>query len=289
MANRYIDAAPQYFSNAGAVLAGCKLYLYESGTDTLKAIYNDNNQITAIANPVVYAADGRTPNVFFEGTARAVLTDSSDVQVWDRDPIGIENLQSNLSLWSNAVNYDQFDLVRGSDGNYYKSLQNDNLGNDPTESPTDSEYWEQIFFNRVWNQQITYNTNDLVYENAILYKSIVDSNLGNAPSTSPAQWLTETTSWQSPQTVDFTIVSGRQYPIDASGAAVDAALPTTLAVGDPFTLHNQANSTNTVRVTNTSFTIRGPASSASAGDNVVIAPGQTLNMVAVTTLILEIV
>ena len=296
MANRFNNPVPQYLDNSGNVLAGGKLYLYESASNTFKTLFNASNKQTQIANPVVFDASGRTPEIFFEGTARAILTNSDDVQIWDRDPVNSENLQVNLSLWSAAIAYEQFDFVRGSDGNYYQSKTNDNLNNDPTISPNNDPNWEQIFFNEVWNNQTNYSVDDLVWDDAIQYRSLVDGNIGNEPSTSTSQWeLTvppppelKNSDWESVQTSSFTLVKGNKYPIDASAGAVDATLPGTLEVGDPFVVRNNSNSTNTVRVVNAGYTIRGRESTATASDNIVIEAGTTRALIAVTATVLEI-
>jgi hypothetical protein len=296
MANRFNNPVPQYLDNSGNVLAGGKLYLYESASNTFKTLFNASNKQTQIANPVVFDASGRTPEIFFEGTARAILTNSDDVQIWDRDPVNSENLQVNLSLWSAAIAYEQFDFVRGSDGNYYQSKTNDNLNNDPTISPNNDPNWEQIFFNEVWNNQTNYSADDLVWDDAIQYRSLVDGNIGNEPSTSTSQWeLTvppppelKNSDWEAVQTSSFTLVKGNKYPIDASAGAVDATLPGTLEVGDPFVVRNNSNSTNTVRVVNAGYTIRGRESTATASDNIVIEAGTTRALIAVTTTVLEI-
>ena len=299
MANRFNNPVPQYLDNSGNVLAGGKLYLYESASNTFKTLFNASNKQTQIANPVVFDASGRTPEIFFEGTARAILTNSDDVQIWDRDPVNSENLQVNLSLWSAAIAYEEFDFVRGSDGNYYQSKTNDNLNNDPTISPNNDPNWEQIFFNEVWNNQTNYSEDDLVWDDAIQYRSLINGNIGNEPSTSTSQWeLTvppppappelKNSDWEAVQTSDFNLVKGNKYPIDASAGAVDATLPGTLEVGDPFVVRNNSNSTNTVRVVNAGHTIRGRESTATASDNIVIEAGTTRALIAVTTTVLEI-
>ena len=296
MANRFNNPVPQYLDNSGNVLAGGKLYLYESASNTFKTLFNASNKQTQIANPVVFDASGRTPEIFFEGTARAILTNSDDVQIWDRDPVNSENLQVNLSLWSAAIAYEEFDFVRGSDGNYYQSKTNDSLNNDPTISPNNDPNWEQIFFNEVWNNQTNYSTDDLVWDDAIQYRSLVDGNIGNEPSTSTSQWeLTvppppelKNSDWEAVQTSNFTLVKGNKYLIDASAGAVDATLPGTLEVGDPFVIRNNSNSTNVVRVVNAGYTIRGRESTATASDNIVIEAGTTRELIAVTATVLEI-
>ena len=112
------------------------------------------------------------------------------------------------------------------------------------------------------------------------------------PSSTNSDWTEASSSgirWESPQTSNFTLVKGKKYPIDASTGSVDAALPSTITVGGTFVIHNNANSLHTVRITNSGYTIRGSKGAASTSDNIVISPGQTASLVAVTTSFLEIV
>ena len=131
------------------------------------------------------------------------------------------------------------------------------------------------------------NHNDSVW---IANVDIADVTLSE-PSSSNTDWTPTSASdnWEAVQSTNFTLESGKKYFIDGSSGTVDAALPGTIEQGDEFKIHNNSNSTNTVKVTNASFTIRGANGTASAGDNIILSAGQTLTLAAVTTSILEIV
>ena len=88
MALRFPDPVPQYLSASGSILPFGKLSLFTSGTNDLIDVFADINGGTPIDNPVILGADGRLPNVFFNGSAKAILTDANDVQIWERDPVG---------------------------------------------------------------------------------------------------------------------------------------------------------------------------------------------------------
>ena len=121
--------------------------------------------------------------------------------------------------------------------------------------------------------------------------AIADVTLSE-PSDSNSDWTKASSiggSWEAVQTSSFTLESSKKYAIDASGGAVDAALPSSINAGDAFTVHNNSNSTNTARVTNASYTVRGSAATLSAGDNIVLDAGDTVNLVAITASILEVV
>lgn len=56
-------AAAQFFTNAGVVLAGGKLFTYVGGSvNTAQATYTDSTQATPNANPIILDSAGRPPN-----------------------------------------------------------------------------------------------------------------------------------------------------------------------------------------------------------------------------------
>lgn len=131
----------QYFDDSGRPLIAGKIYFYEPGTSTPKTTYSDAALSVANANPVVLGADGRMPDVFFAGTAKAVLKTSGDVTIETRDPVGDDTTDDNWADWSSLTTYSIDQIVLGSDGEFYRSLANDNTGNDPTSSPAS---WSQF-------------------------------------------------------------------------------------------------------------------------------------------------
>ena len=96
-------------------------------------------------------------------------------------------------------------------------------------------------------------------------------------------------SWDLTKTSSFTLIPGVSFQIEAIGSAVDGALPATLKEGDEFTVHNSTISTQLVRVTNASYTIRGKGSTLLAGSNLILQVGDTVNLVVRSSLILEVV
>lgn len=111
---------------------------------------------------------------------------SGEEQRFDVDGVGGFGSGATLDVWSSIVEYEDGALVEGSDGNYYRSLQNNNIGNDPTSSPA---FWEQVDFLRLWNSTITYPLGQLIVgSDGKLYNSIQANNLNNDPTTSPLWW-----------------------------------------------------------------------------------------------------
>lgn len=184
--SRFGSIGDQFFDNAGDPLIDGKLYFFEPGTGIVKDTYADINQIIPNTHPVLLSAAGRQPNIFFSGSARAVLTDGDDEQIEERDPVGGDTTESPFSDWNSETVYDVPDIVVGPDGNYYISLVDNNEGNDPT---TSTEQWEQVRFISVWNEYKTYGIGDIAQgTDGLLYTGATPDNLNNNPVSDVANW-----------------------------------------------------------------------------------------------------
>lgn len=183
---RYVNPRPQLFDSSGDPLISGKLFYYESGTSTPKTTYADINLTIPNAHPVVLTADGRVPNIFFDGAARNVLTNNADAQLWDVDPVGDSTLGGNFEQWIPSISYGLNDIVEGSDGNFYKSFTSGNLGNDPTTTPT---AWQEVDFINTWNTNVSYSVGDTVKgSDNLFYTSDTNNNQGNDPTTDAVNW-----------------------------------------------------------------------------------------------------
>jgi hypothetical protein len=184
--SRNINPRPQFLDSAGDPLVSGKMYYFDSGTDIPKVTYADVNLTIPNTHPVILTGDGRLPNVFFDGTSRMKLTDSSDVQLWDIDPVGGENIGGNFEEWNPFIIYSANSIVQGSDGNFYISFTSGNEGNDPTTTPTE---WQEIEFVNIWNTNVTYSIGDTVKgSDNLFYVATTEPNQGNDPTSSPANW-----------------------------------------------------------------------------------------------------
>jgi hypothetical protein len=188
--SRYIDPIPQYTLDNGDPVPSGKLYFYESGSNTAKTTYADVNLSIANTNPVILRAAGRVPNIFFNGTAKVKLTDSDDVQIFERDPVGDTSTTGNFSTWNSLSIYNTGTIVTGSDGNFYVSITNGNQNSDPTTTPAD---WSQIRFIRVWNTLEAYTIDQVVEGTDGLLYTCVIANTGNDPVTDAVNWKPSTT------------------------------------------------------------------------------------------------
>ncbi|MBE16512.1 MAG: hypothetical protein Unbinned6354contig1000_3 [Prokaryotic dsDNA virus sp.] len=140
---RFANPQPQFSDKNGVPLAGGKLHFYTVGTNTNKDTYSDDALSTPNANPVILDGDGRpTTDINIDGVYKVVLRDKNNVVIWEKDPVGGVGSTIAFSDWVNNVSYSTGDLVTGSNGRYYRSLTNANLGNDPS---TPSVFWEEIY------------------------------------------------------------------------------------------------------------------------------------------------
>jgi len=177
--SRFINPVPQYKPSS-------KLYFYKSGTNTQLITYKDSLQTIQNTQPVLTDANGFVPNIFFSGSAKLVVQDQNDVQYIERDPVGGEKTLGNFTQWGTLVAYDLNDIVKGSDGEFYISLKNDNAGNDPL---TDNTSWNKFVLLGFWNNTITYKAGDNVKTtDGNIWKSLTSSNIGNNPSTDSVNW-----------------------------------------------------------------------------------------------------
>lgn len=190
MANRvFTDPKPtQYRKDGVTVNSGGYLYFYEAGetSTTPKEIFADKNLTAQLKNPVRLDDNGRWPAIYLKDEDYAVvLKDSDGVQVWRVNNYQPAVLGAQFEDFSASVTYSINDIVRYTDGKYYKSEINNNIGNAPPSSP---ESWSEIFFITVYNPTVNYSVNDIVYYNGKLYTSISSNNQDNTPDTSFIYW-----------------------------------------------------------------------------------------------------
>ena len=210
---RFGKIGDQYFDDAGDPLISGKLYFYESGTNTNKNTFADVGKETLNTNPVILTAAGRQPDIFFDGSARVILTKSNDSQIEFRDPEGDTSGGIQWSGWNSISIYSAGDIVQASNGEYYRSITNGNQNNDPT---TDAASWEKIFLLTDWNTNQTYALDVIVVgSDGNFYQSLQASNTGNDPLSSPTFWFQAgSVNWNSTET----------YPANANVVGSDGVL-----------------------------------------------------------------
>lgn len=185
---RIIAAFNQFFDDAGNPLIDGKIRFLESGTNnTDKTTFKDSGLTIANTNPVDLDGAGRTEfDVFGSGVYKAILFTSDDVQISQHDPVGGTLTGGGVPNYVASDTYDIPDIVIATDNNYYRSLTNANIDNDPL---TDTTNWELLQFGRIYNATISYSNTDSVYGlDGILYYSQINNNLNNTPGTG-SQWI----------------------------------------------------------------------------------------------------
>ncbi|MBB04113.1 MAG: hypothetical protein CML03_01075 [Pseudooceanicola sp.] len=199
----------------GSVASGGKLYFYESESTPPvdKAVYTDPLMTIAHTNPIVLDSSAYLPDIYGEGLYSVVYTDENDVQVWERDDVGATDDSSQFADWSSIVRYRQNEIVRGSDGNYYRSIDSNNAGHNPVSSP---EYWEAINFITVWNEFVIYDDGDTVTHDGRLWLSSEDGNIDNEPGTGPE--------WEDPADMTPGEILTRLKTVDGEGSGLDSDL-----------------------------------------------------------------
>lgn len=210
---RFGSLDTQYFDDAGDPLVSGKVYFYETGTTTPKATFADVNYTIPNSNPVILTAAGRQPNIFFEGVAKAILTKSDNTQILVRDPVG-DTASTFGNAWIASKDYNANDVVQGSDGNFYVSLVNGNVNNNPV---TSSGYWT-FLYSVEWNAGTTYKLGSVVTYQTIVYQSLQNANLNQNPSSMTAYWVPIELVWSSTST----------YAINANVVGTDGVLYTSL-------------------------------------------------------------
>lgn len=103
MASLLPNGKNAFWDASGNPLSGGKVYTYAAGTSTPKATYSDAAGVTPNANPVVLDSRGEAL-IFWDGTYKVVVKDSTDVTVYTVDNVSSLATQSNLdALASNLA------------------------------------------------------------------------------------------------------------------------------------------------------------------------------------------
>jgi len=181
----------QYFDNSGNVLDGGLLEFFGTGTsgesgrlDTFK----DVNLNTENTNPVVLSAAGRTGNIFLQAQSyKVTLRDKDEVLIFESDPVSGDIAEGNFSPWNSLTFYNEPDFVVASDGRFYQSITDGNVGNDPA-APSISN-WLEISFISTWNPNETFYLGQIAKgSDNLLYSSTIADNLGNDPVSDAVSW-----------------------------------------------------------------------------------------------------
>ena len=180
--SRVIEAFKQFFDDSGAPLSRGALTFFETGTSSERNTFQDNAETVLNTNPVILDGEGRAPDIFGTGAYKVVLRDVNGVQIDEFDPVGQTDGVAEFGDWDNDILYSQGDFVVGSDGEVYRSLTNNNLGNDPVSDAGAS--WEALRFLGVWRTGTPYVAGDVVQTTDGQLYYALQASTGVDPSTS---------------------------------------------------------------------------------------------------------
>lgn len=140
---RFFNPSIRVFTQNLTSLPGARLYFFSAGTTTPKVTYQDKQGAVEHTNPVIADSSGVFPQIFLDGLYRAELRSSANIVQpgWPIDNVGQDSAIVPFGPWSEIVAYNIGEVVTGSNGNWYQSIADENLGNNPTTSPAD---WEVI-------------------------------------------------------------------------------------------------------------------------------------------------
>ena len=78
----------QVFDSVGDPLSGGKIHTYDAGTADAKTTYSDAALTSPQTNPIVLNSRGEPTNpIWFSGTAKIIVTDSADVEIYSFDNV----------------------------------------------------------------------------------------------------------------------------------------------------------------------------------------------------------
>jgi hypothetical protein len=136
----------QAFWDGDTPLSGGSLTFYQNETTTLAAIWRDPELKIPQVNPYRLDAGGRiNGDIRFPSTLSVKIEDAYGNEIDTLDGVTCFDDGVVFGEWNAFTVYGEGgdNIVTGSDGNYYVSLVDDNLANDPVSSPTE---WELIYF-----------------------------------------------------------------------------------------------------------------------------------------------
>lgn len=304
--SRIIDVFEQFLDGNGEPLANGYLQFFQNKTAIPEPTYDDPDE--TILNPANVPLDGEgrlTLNIYGSVLYTVKKFNSVAVQKGSNDNVrprgAADAIAGQLEEWDPTVFYSVDNLVKGDDGNFYQSLTDSNINNNPSDpSLLNWKEWSNI---TVWNVNVLYAVGNIAQtSNGNLWEALTATS-GNDPETDDGtNWtpaidgakvpeiiaLEALNSWDIPETADFTGVASEARQVDGSINTVDITLPA-LVIGDSFIYHNLITSTFKVQVLNPSYTIKGNGGEVLAGTDVELEPGNSVQLVAKTATILSIV
>ena len=146
-----ISPYQKFWDVAGdTALAAGTVTFYLNETTSLATIYSDPDLTVEQDNPYTLDSGGRIEgDVYFAGALTLLVKDSGGAEQYTMDDVTCFDPSAAFSDWNEFVEYGEGgpNIVTASNGNYYVSLQANNIGHDPIDDdPNNPVWWEQINF-----------------------------------------------------------------------------------------------------------------------------------------------
>jgi len=205
---RLFTIGEQFENDDGQPLVNGKLKFEISGGGGDKDTFADPDLKIVNPNPYILSGAGRLQtDIWFNGEAKVILFTSADVQIEVRDPIpGLGAAGEQFQSFNALITYNKPDIVVGSDERFYQSIDNGNIGNDPT---TTSGFWMEVFLTAVFDIAFTYGIGQIVKaSDSVVYVSLVTSNIGNDPTSTTGFWSTSLNPLLTDTINEFTLDNG---------------------------------------------------------------------------------
>jgi hypothetical protein len=250
---RYISPQAQYFDTLGVPLDGGKLFFYQPSTLIAKNTFSNVALTIPNSHPIILAANGSpVVDIWLDGVYRVILKDANDNVIWDKDPVGGDSGSLiAYSDWVNGIDYPVGEIVTGSNGRYYVSILNPNIGQNPISSPV---YWTETRLLRVYNANETYQIGAVVQDASGQLWRAKALTAGAAPALGSAFWepavdgIDEINLLLVPANLagPANLVKSRFYRLTSS-AMYTLPSAATVAVGEPIYLTKDVALTPTVQ------------------------------------------
>ncbi len=199
----------QFFDGNGDPLASGTLEFFEDGVYSNQLdTYSDASLNNVNPNPITLDGEGRLPfDIFGDGVYSIELRDKNSILINLLDTVGGDTgSRTAFSDWTSTIIYNIPAFVVGSDGLYYRSLSNDNLGNDPIEDAGSNTWWEEFKLRGVYNSSVAYSVGDVVQTSTGNSWKALTEQSGNDPETdSGTNWIPAIDGSKIPEVIAATI------------------------------------------------------------------------------------
>lgn len=191
------NSRPQFTDSNGDPISGGKLYIGLPNQDPVaNPLAITDLTGTPIANPVTLDVNGVPVSAIkLDAEFSQAVFDINNVEVPSYQISRtsgfllyseLTGLSGQGGDWNILTTYGKNNFVKGSDGNFYISLTDGNLGNDPVSVSTS---WSELSWPTIYNPSEVYNTDDTcVASDGDVYQAKTDGVTGQNPVTNLTNW-----------------------------------------------------------------------------------------------------